>query len=227
MLVKGLGEIKAIAFDIDGTLYAPWKLTVRALWHYVSHCIFFLHYGLVRKDLHGDAVYEDFWKTQAQMMGARMHKSPEEAQKLLDKHVYEGMKKYFKRIKCFDQVPETFQNFKAAGFKIGILSDFPPDQKGDIWGVRQYCDVVLGTEDLGALKPSPHSFLKMAEQLGVEPENILYVGNSHAKDIKGAHAAGMKTAFVLAGWKKFFNKPLKDSEISFKSYRQLQDIVLK
>ena len=124
-------------------------------------------------------------------------------------------------------MPETFRKLKEAGFKLALLSDFPPEQKGDVWGVRQYCSVVLGTEQLGALKPDPYSFLKMADELGVEPSRILYVGNSLKYDVRGSHNAGMKCAYLLPFWRRIFNKPLKEAEISFSNYRQLLNIVLE
>ena len=227
MNIDGLGEIKAVAFDIDGTLYAPWRLNIRALCRYVSHGIFFLHYGIVRSKMHGQDAVPDFLGLQAERMAHRLKVTPEEARKRLDDIVYDGMKKYFKKIKCFRDVPETFKKFKEAGLKIALLSDFPPEQKGDVWGVKPYCDVVLGTEQLGALKPSPYSFIKMAEQLNVEPAQVLYVGNSRSKDVVGSKRAGMKSAYLLSGFRKLFNLPIKEADISFSNYRQLQEIVLK
>ena len=69
MNVNGLGEIKAVAFDIDGTLYAPWRLNIRAIFRYVRHGIFFLHYGLVRNKLHGKEVVSNFFDLQAGKKG--------------------------------------------------------------------------------------------------------------------------------------------------------------
>ena len=107
------------------------------------------------------------------------------------------------------------------------MSDFPPEQKGEIWGVKKYCDVVLGTEQLGALKPDPYSFLEMAKMLNVEPSKILYVGNSKKYDVAGSHNAGMKCAYLVPFRKRLFKKFIKEPEICFSNYRQLQDIVLQ
>ena len=71
-----------------------------------------------------------------------------------------------------------------------------------------------------------HSFLKMAEILGVAPEKILYVGNSKKYDVIGSKRAGMKSAYLLSGFKRIFKLKDKDADISFCNYRQLQDIVL-
>ena len=227
MVVKNLGEIEAVAFDIDGTLYDQWRIHVKALFHYLAHGIFFLHYGLTRHEMHGMEPLDDFNRVQAEKMAERMNCTYEKALKKLDKIVYSGLKKYFVTMPCIKDVPETFRKCKEAGLKIALLSDFPPEQKGEIWGLKPYCDVILGTEALGALKPDTHSFLRMAEQLGVAPEKILYVGNSFKYDVKGSKAAGMKCAYLLPPLKRLFKQKDKLADISFSDYRQLQDIVLK
>lgn len=227
MQIKNLGEIEAVAFDIDGTLYPSWKLLVRALPYYTIHGFFFLKYGLVRREMHKAEANPNFRQIQAERMARRMNCSAEEAEARLEEVVYEYLKKYFLKIPCFPDVPETFEKFKAAGLKLALLSDFPPEQKGEIWGVKKYCDVVLGTEAVGALKPDPHSFIKLSEALGVPPEKILYVGNSPKYDVKGAKNAGMKSAFIRTGLRKLFNLNVKGADICFSNYRQLQKIVLE
>ena len=227
MYIKGLGEIEAIAFDIDGTLYPQNRIHWHAIFHYIIHVCFFSHYGIVRSKLHKMKPLEDLNDTQAELMAKSLHCSKEVAKEKLRKIVYDGLKKYFKRIKCFSDVPETFEKFKKAGFKLALLSDFPPEQKGEIWGVKKYCDVVLGTEQLGALKPDPYSFLEMAKQLNVEPSKILYVGNSRKYDVVGSHNAGMKSAYLVPFSKRLFKKSIKEPEILFCNYRQLQNIVLQ
>lgn len=220
MEVKNLGEIEAVAFDIDGTLYEQWRIHQKAVFHYITRPFFFLKFGLVRNELHGIEPLKDFFKVQAELMAKKLHCSTEKAQKMLDKNVYSGLKKYFTKIPLVDYVEETFVKFKNAGLKIALLSDFPPEQKGEIWGLKKYCDVILGTEELGALKPDPYSFLKMAEKLNVKPEKILFVGNSKKYDVKGSKAAGMKCAY-------FGKKKCKQADFCFSDYRKLQEFVLQ
>ncbi|MCI5473903.1 MAG: HAD family hydrolase [Spirochaetia bacterium] len=224
MKVGNLGEIEAVAFDIDGTLYAQWQIHFRAIFHYITRPFFFLKYGLVRKEMHGLKPLDNFVEVQAEKMAEKLHCTTEESLSLLDKNVYTGLSKYFTKIPCLPDVPETFQKFKEAGLKIALLSDFPPEQKGEIWGIKKYCDVILGTEALGALKPDPYSFLKMAEALEVPPEKILFVGNSKKYDLAGSKNAGMKCAFFTQN--KFVRK-VKGADFCFSKYRQLQDFVLK
>ena len=222
MQVKNLGEIKAIAFDIDGTLYENWKLNVRIIGHFLVNIAFFARYGHARNVLRASGKTEKFREEQLSLMTKYYFGSESRAQKKMDNVIYEGLKKYFKKIvPCKDSL-ETVRAFKEAGFKIALLSDFPPEQKGGLWGFAQFCDVILGTEACGALKPSPVPFRKMAEELKVKPEEILYVGNSYKYDVIGSTSVGMKAAW--------FTKKKKDkigkADILFSRFSDLRDTVL-
>jgi FMN phosphatase YigB (HAD superfamily) len=48
-------------------------------------------------------------------------------------------------------------------------------------------------------KPEPEFFKIAIENMGIKPENLLFVGDSYEKDMTGAKAAGMKTALAMWG----------------------------
>ena len=134
-----LSEIKAVAFDIDGTLYRTWKFNIRMPFHFFIHCFFFLKYGLVRNELRKKEISGNIQQIQAEMMAKRLKCSPEKAISELDRIVYSGLEKKFETIKPCKGVVEFIKKLKDKGYKIGILSDFPPEQKGEICGLRKVC----------------------------------------------------------------------------------------
>lgn len=219
--------IKAVAFDIDGTLYPSWALYMRMPGYFLRHISFYLKYNRVRKQLHKTAPLADFYEYQARLFGFVSSKPADESKQIIRQICYDGLKPFFTKIKPFAHVYDCVLAMKNAGLKIGILSDFPPEQKGDIWGIRSLCDVCIGSEESGALKPSIYPFGILSKKLGVAPSEILYVGNSHKYDVLGANKAGMKSACIQTGFRKLFGIKIPDADISFKNYRQLQDIVLK
>lgn len=219
-------EIKAVAFDIDGTLYSDFALYIRVIPYVVKNLSFFLAFSRVRKILHHTAPLSDFYEYQARLLAEELKISNTAAKEKINKIVYKGLAPYFTKIKPVRHVKETLIALKEAGYKIGILSDFPPEQKGNLWGMFSYCDVILGSEACGALKPSLYPFGLLAKDLDVLPEEILYVGNSIRCDVMGANNAKMKSAYFMTGWRKFFNRPLKVAYFSFKNYRQLKDFML-
>lgn len=225
MKICNLGEVKAIAFDIDGTLYRESNFFIRIIPHFILHWYFFLQYGLARKDLRKMPPSDDFFKLQAEVMAKRLHCTPEKAQNKLDKIVYEGLKKYYKNVKPCENVTDLIEKLNNAGFKIAILSDFPPEQKGEIWGIKQKCDVVLGTEETGALKPSDIPFRVLAERLNVPLEEVFYIGNNHKYDIEGPKKLGMKAGWFSTKRKCRRNKKSEIADFSFWHYKQLEEYI--
>lgn len=220
-------SIKAVAFDIDGTMYPNMNLYSRIAPYFFKNLNFFIQYNKVRNILHKTAPLPDFFEYQGRLLGEYMQIPVLEARRLIDEKVYHGLCRYFDVVKPYPHVRETFKALKEAGLKVAILSDFPPHQKGNIFGCAEYCDVIMGSEECGALKPSAYTFGTLAGRLGLKPEEILYVGNSIPTDIRGAKAAGMHAAYILSGWRRIFRKSAKDADFSFLNYRQLQKIVLK
>lgn len=225
--------IDAIAFDIDGTLYANWSFYRRLGPFLAKNARFLSAFGRVREDVrlwqlaNPGVPHEDFLGWQAGLLGERLGLPGDEARVMLDRLVYDGWKPLFARVRPYRHADECFQKCKESGLKIGILSDFLPSQKGDIWGLSKLADVVLGSEEAGALKPSPVPFLALARSLSVAPERILYVGNSVRSDVQGAAACGMKTACIINPLAHFLGLTAPGADISFSSYRQLTRIVLE
>ena len=232
MVASKIPGIEAIAFDIDGTLYPAWKLTLRAVPFFIRHIRFMNAFRKVRRILHEysssnpDKVLPDFFNEQSELLAAQLSISTQEAGDFLDREIYKGWKKIFLRIRPYPFAKEAIIRLKEAGFKIGILSDFPPEQKGSVWGMLPLCDAALDSEAFGALKPSRIPFLKLAEALNTPCERILYVGNSKAYDVAGASSVGMKTAYIENPLVSFFRKKTPYADISFSNYRQFLNYVL-
>lgn len=232
--------IRAVAFDIDGTIYPTHRFYLKVWPYYLKNLKFFINFGKVRKELHRRAASltrldssqekdpaKSFYNEQSQLLAEKMHVSPEEAGRMIEDICYKGLVKYYTSVEPYADALKVIYEIKASGLKVAILSDFPPEQKDDVWGMTKICDLVLGTESCGVLKPSTVPYLRLAQELGLEPWQILYVGNSKTFDVGGSKKAGMKSAFKLKGFRKLFNRPYPPSDFSFGNYRQLRRIVLQ
>lgn len=84
-------------------------------------------------------------------------------------------------------------------YKIGLLSNaddsflLPFLEKAELG-----FDAVLSSENVGAYKPHPKGFMTIAARLGVEPHQILFVGDTMRDDILGAQSVGMMTGYVAS-----------------------------
>ncbi|MEA2039287.1 MAG: HAD family hydrolase [Thermodesulfobacteriota bacterium] len=87
---------------------------------------------------------------------------------------------------------------------LGLLSNFthPPAAREiiRIVGLEPFFDVVLISGDIGYRKPHPLIFRRFIEHLGVDKDQLVYVGDDPGPDIKGAQQAGIQpvwTTYVL------------------------------
>ncbi len=61
--------------------------------------------------------------------------------------------------------------------------------------LAQFFAPVLISGETGYKKPHPYMFLQALEQTGLQPDEVIYVGDT-ADDIKGARAAGMQPILI-------------------------------
>jgi putative hydrolase of the HAD superfamily len=96
----------------------------------------------------------------------------------------------------YDDVPDTLAAVRAAGLRIGLVSNSARD-------VREFArhhglDVDAGISSFhhGRTKPHASIFRAVLELLGVEPAQALMVGDTIADDIEGALALGMRAILL-------------------------------
>ena len=227
-------DIKGIAFDLDGTLYPNYRFNIRLLPFILKEWRLLAAFGkarnIIREEQKESLINSpqsstlSFYQYQAEITAKILSVPPEPLKEKIDSFIYKGWEPIFKKVKLYDEVHETLDALRKAGYKLGLLSDFPPETKLGYLNLDGYWDAVLCSEECGALKPHPLSFTKTADALSLPPENILYVGNSHSYDVIGAAGAGMKTA-----WLKPSLAPAKKPApyFSFNNYRQLYRFMLE
>ncbi|MCL2044507.1 MAG: HAD family hydrolase [Treponema sp.] len=219
--------ITAVAFDLDGTLYPNYRLNIRLIPFFFKHWRLLAAFGKARSQIRREQEHphNSFYDYQAQLTAQRLNAPPEQIKEKIEKCIYRGLEPYFSRIKLFPYVKELLAELRAASFKTGMLSDFPPQRKLHNLGLADCWDTVLCSEEIGALKPANRPFIRLAEELGCPPNQILYVGNSFRYDVLGARQAGYKTALITGRFSKYHAaKP--DDIFVFHDYRQLRDYLL-
>jgi putative hydrolase of the HAD superfamily len=208
-------RLKALGFDIDGTLYPNRAVYLRLAPFTIAHPRFMRALSKTRKELRRSATAEGFYEAQARILGKHMGIDAEKARAKIDKWVYDGWERHFKRVKLFPGLVECLDYCAGRGLKLGALSDFPVRRKLESLGLWRRFDFAISSEETGRLKPDGAPFAALARGLGCEPGELLYVGNSIRYDIEGAKAAGMMTAWIGRG-----RKP-KGADFAFRAYGEL------
>ena len=85
-------------------------------------------------------------------------------------------------------------------WKIGLLSNFTyaPIVHFSLnqLDITKYFNTIITSDENGWRKPSSHIFNDILKRLQVNPDEVIYVGDSPLEDIKGAKNVGFKTVFV-------------------------------
>ncbi|HBW23196.1 MAG: hypothetical protein A2X28_05485 [Elusimicrobia bacterium GWA2_56_46] len=213
--------IKAVIFDIDNTLMDFMRMKRAAVDAAVDAM---LDAGLsMKKEKMYESIFETYWKDGI------------EDQNIFDKVLVKefGAVDYrilaagiigYKRAKeghmtLYPRVKLALTELMKGGIAMGVLSDAP---RLSVWmrivalGLHHYFEHVVTFEDTGERKPSPKPFRKILGLLAVEPREAIMVGDWAERDIKGAKALGIRTA-----WAKYGNE--FDTKVSGADY-ELDDI---
>jgi putative hydrolase of the HAD superfamily len=89
----------------------------------------------------------------------------------------------------------------AAAGPVGVLTNGPEERqraKVESLGLADRVDAVVYAGDLPRRKPHAEPFERLGAALSVDPREMLYVGNSLAYDVAGAHNAGLRSAWLRA-----------------------------
>lgn len=102
----------------------------------------------------------------------------------------------FERMQTFDYVIPLMNKLKDHRIVIGILTDLTAHiqhRKLIHMGLDKYVDIMVTSEEVGREKPSEAAFGLIINKSGLSPCELLMIGDSYEKDIKGAENAGMNT----------------------------------
>ena len=145
------------------------------------------------------------------------------AAEALERVVYRQWPRTFRRLQPYSEVAATLSRLRADGLRLGVVSDSPfTHEKLAALGLQAGWGGVVSADQAGALKPNPEPFRLILRLLQVRPEEVLFVGNSYAHDMIGAHRVGMRAAHLT-------RHPVASgvAAVSFPNYRSFPEIPLR
>ncbi len=123
----------------------------------------------------------------------------------------------------FPNLVETLKKLQKSHFLMGMITNGKGNFQMDnikAMNVDQYMDTILISEWEGIKKPDPLIFRRAADRLQVSPEECVFIGDHPEKDVKAAKDAGM-----TAVWKKdeYWNEV--KSDYSIEDLREIHQLV--
>lgn len=96
------------------------------------------------------------------------------------------------------ETPEALDRLKDAGYRLGIISNADGRVEGLIEeaGIRDRFEFVMDSEIEGVEKPDAEIFVRGCARLGLEPADVLYVGDLYAVDVVGSRRVGLQAVLL-------------------------------
>jgi putative hydrolase of the HAD superfamily len=218
------GPIKAITFDVGGTLLEPWP----SVGHVYAQIA--ANHGL--PGLSAPRLNQQFacaWSALKDFNYSRHEWA------MLVKETFHGLTEappgpelfselysHFAQAKAwrlFEDVLPTLDALASHGYKLGVISNWDERLRPLLRQFRllDYFEAIIISSEVAFAKPSPVIFELAAQKLALPPSAILHVGDSLEADAQGARAAGAQ-----ALWLRRENKTAAPGEIS--SLKELTEL---
>lgn len=198
-----LNDVRAVAFDLDNTLWDVEPVLARA----EARLLEWLHEHCPR--IPRQLSLADMRSAREQLAREQPHRAHDVTYlrlTALERHAREcGYRE--------DIAARAFEVFLAARCEVEILPDVRPalarlsrgfrlaslsNGNADLGriGLDSAFAVSLNARQIGAGKPDRRCFERLAQELGVAPRAILYVGDDPWLDVHAARAAGCRSAWM-------------------------------
>ncbi|MCK4261033.1 MAG: HAD family hydrolase [Halanaerobiales bacterium] len=192
--------LKAVIFDLDGTLYDQRALRrcmfLDIMAYYLMHLRRLKDLKILRDFRHerkknafeavGDIESAQYiWGAQASGV------SPERVCSVVQEWIFRIPLRHISSCR-YPGVLEFFDNLHHRGISTAIFSDYPAAEKIATLGLSN-CFIFCTTDNnINCLKPNPKGLFVIAETLGISVEQCLFIGDRDDRDGECARRAGMK-----------------------------------
>ncbi len=205
-------NIRAITFDVGGTLIEPWP----SVGHVYAEVA--ARFGV--KDIAPDQLTANFmraWKARTNFdyslasWSAIVRETWGEAGARLPAEYFPAVYERFAAAnawRIYDDALPALNALARRGLKLGVISNWDERLRPlhARLGLDHYFSSIVISCEVGATKPDPRVFRRAAAELAVTPDELLHVGDSHTMDVLGAEKIGalgrqvVRSATVLEPW---------------------------
>lgn len=206
--------IRAVLFDLGGTLHTSDKPAGRDVWFakrildrledYGIHLpaepaelaakfavtgeVYKHHSEETLRESPGAVIWSEFYLDGYGLTREQLEPMAEELSFLYDYERVRNMRR--------PALVETMQSLRDMGLQLGIISNIistsvVPHFLRE-YGLYDMMDCVITSSQVGVRKPSADIFRVAEQQLGLKPEELAYVGDTLSRDVRGVRNAGWK-----------------------------------
>ena len=194
-----LAGVRAITFDVGGTLIEPWpsvghiysRIAAEQGCPGIAHEVLNARFADAWRSLAGFDYSRDSWARVVDTTFAGLTAEPPSQTFFGPLYTAFAAKTAWR---IFDDVVPALDTLRSRGLKLGVISNWDERLKPLLreLGLASYFDAVLVSCEAGSCKPSPAIFNQAADKLALPPASILHIGDQFEEDVRGATAAGFR-----------------------------------
>ena len=194
-------EIKAVTFDVGGTLIEPWP----SVGHVYADVAAIHGYQFVPEEL--NVRFRTAWKAKKNFRHSRADWAGLVRATFGTPECHKFFPELYERFasakvwRVFDDVRPTLLRLKNQGLKLGVISNWDERLRPllDQLELTPFFDAIVVSNEVGHCKPSPEIFREALRLLNLPGAEVLHVGDSETEDVGGAHRAGLQAVIRQTG----------------------------
>jgi pyrophosphatase PpaX len=179
--------IKAVLFDLDGTLIDTNELIIK--------CFKYVYEKYLNLEVSTEDICKHFGEP---LLNTFQRYDEKNAAKLTEYYKEYNLEIHDEMARGFEGARETLLSLKQKGIKVGVVTSKRKEMTNrglKLIDLYDIVDVTITPEDTIKHKPGPEPILKACERLKISPDEVLYVGDT-SFDIKCSKSAGALSCLV-------------------------------
>jgi putative hydrolase of the HAD superfamily len=195
--------VRALFFDVGGTLLRPWP-SVGAIYASLAN-----RHGMTVTAENLQRAFRESWAALKRpgLTVSRKDWWRELVFRTLGQEnqaCFEELFEIFARAdawQVFPDVEDTLREARSRGLRVGIISNWDERLRPllDEIGLALYFDSMTISCEIGVEKPDPRIFQAALHAAGVPVKQAVHVGDSDTVDVRGAEAVGMTAVLLNRG----------------------------
>jgi putative hydrolase of the HAD superfamily len=192
-------NIKAVIFDVDGTLYSLKKLYDRMHWelfkYYSTHPgkildLWILHNFIQARERNAAVLVPDLEKAQYEWAVQSSRMPLARVQQVVQRWIFDTPLDYLYDCR-YPEIIELFVSLADRDIPTAIFSDYPSQAKLTCLGLFPQCVVSSTDKYVNRLKPHPKGLQAVVDKLGMDVQDCLFIGDRDDRDGECARMLGM------------------------------------
>ncbi len=205
-----MNRIKAILFDLDGTILDSKDSIIDAVYKTVEK---YSQKKITYKDI--EARFGEAFDKFIELL------APARKEDIMESYLAHVENHHDELVSLFPNVKKILKQLKEQGIKLGIVTNKQRTltiRALKLFNIEHLFDTIITLDDVKASKPDPKPILKAINDIKIDHEHVLMVGDT-IFDIKSAQNAHVKVAIL--DWYKSFDSTDAQPDYLFSNLNEL------